>query len=105
MYFNYVNLNEKEMNATKLLEIWSLVMKVLKPFEKSRSPIVAIWILEIISLGAKKYSPKELLVNEKFKSDLHRLINDKLKFIAAVASRSEKFFFRNPMMKINFNEE
>jgi hypothetical protein len=93
------------MNATKLLEIWSLVMKVLKPFEKSRSPIVAIWILEIISLGAKKYSPKELLVNEKFKSDLHRLINDKLKFIAAVASRSEKFFFRDPMMKINFNEE
>jgi hypothetical protein len=46
-----------------------------------------------------------LLVNEKFKSDLHRLINDKLKFIAAVASRTEKFFFRDPMMKINFNEE
>ncbi len=33
------------MNASKLLEIWSLIMKVLKPFEKSRSPIVAIWIL------------------------------------------------------------
>ena len=45
VYFNYVNMNEKEMNASKLLEIWSLVMKVLKPFEKSRSPIVAIWIL------------------------------------------------------------
>lgn len=45
------------------------------------------------------------MVNEKFKSDLHRLINDKLKFIAGVASRNEKFFFRDPMMKINFNEE
>lgn len=58
VYFNYVNMNEKEMTASKLLEIWSLVMKVLKPFEKSKSPLVAIWILEIISLAAKKYSPK-----------------------------------------------
>lgn len=63
------------MTSEKLLEIWSLIMKILKPFEKSRSPLVAIWILEIVSLCAKKYSPKELLVNEKFKSDLHRLIN------------------------------
>ena len=42
---------------------------------------------------------------EKFKSDLHRLINDKLKFIAATASRKEYFFFRDPMMKINILEE
>lgn len=33
-------------------------MKILKPFEKSKSPLVAIWILEIVSLCAKKYSPK-----------------------------------------------
>ncbi len=46
------------MNAGKLLEVWSLIMKVLKPFEKSKSPMVAIWILEILSLSAKKYSPK-----------------------------------------------
>lgn len=46
------------MTSSKLLEIWSLIMKILKPFEKSKSPIVAIWILEIVNLGAKKYSPK-----------------------------------------------
>jgi hypothetical protein len=33
------------MNKDKLLEVWSLVMKVLKPFEKSKSPLVAIWII------------------------------------------------------------
>jgi hypothetical protein len=33
-------------------------MKVLKPFEKSKNPLVSIWILEIINLGSRKYSPK-----------------------------------------------
>jgi hypothetical protein len=62
-------------------------MKVIKFFSKSKGPITAIWILEIINLCSKKYSPKELLLNEKFKSDLHHLTNEKLKYLASIASK------------------
>lgn len=63
VYFNYVYLNEKELTYEPLLEIWSLIMKALKPFQRSRTPLSAIWIIEIINLCSKKYSPKELLKN------------------------------------------
>lgn len=63
VYFNYVYLNEKELTYEPLLEVWSLIMKVLAPFRQSRTPLSAIWIIEILNLGAKKYSPKELLKN------------------------------------------
>jgi hypothetical protein len=79
VYFNYVYLNEKELTYDPLLEVWSLIMKVLAPFRQSRTPMSAIWIIEILNLCAKKYSPKELLKNETFKKDLHGLINEKLK--------------------------
>jgi hypothetical protein len=69
------------------LEVWSLIIKVLRPFQKSKTPLASIWIIEIINLCAKKYSPKELLKNERFKTDLHALINEKLKYLASIASR------------------
>ena len=37
------------------------------------------------------------MVIEKFKHDLHALIKGKLKFIASVASKEEKFYFDNPL--------
>ena len=58
VYFNYVYLNHKELTYEPLLEIWSLIMKALKPFEGSKSPLAAIWTVEIINMCAKKYSPK-----------------------------------------------
>lgn len=80
VYFNYVYLNEKELTYEPLLEVWSLIMQVLQPFRRSRTPLSAMWTIEILSLCAKKYSPKELLRNEKFKTDLHALINEKLRY-------------------------
>lgn len=66
-------------------------MKALHPFQQARTPLAAIWTLEILNLCAKKYSPKELLKNEKFKSDLHGLINDRLKYVAGIAARKQVF--------------
>jgi hypothetical protein len=45
VYFNYVYLNEKELTYEPLLEIWSLIIKVLKPFQRSKTPLSAIWII------------------------------------------------------------
>jgi hypothetical protein len=63
VYFNYVYLNEKELTYEPLLEVWSLIMKALQPFQQSGSPLASLWTLEILDLCAKKYSPKELLKN------------------------------------------
>lgn len=98
-------LNEKELTYDPLLEVWSLIIKVLKPFQKSKTPMSAIWTIEIINLCSKKYSPKELLKNESFKKDLHFMINDKLKYIAAIASRKEILFFSLPFSKVSFEQE
>jgi hypothetical protein len=80
-----------------------LILKVLKPFQKSKTPLSAIWIIEIINLCAIKYSPKELLKNERFKTDLHATINEKLKYIAGVASKKEVFFFGQPLLKVSYD--
>ena len=52
-----------------------------------------MWILEFLALCAKKYSPKEILSDEKFKSELHLMINEKLKFVSGVASKQFNFFY------------
>ena len=48
---------------------------------------------------AIKYSPKEILVNEKFKTDLHGVVNDALKYIAGVASKKNTLFYEDPLQE------
>lgn len=43
-------------------------------------------------------------MNEKFKTDLHGLVNDKLKYIANVASKVQNLFYEDPLQG-GFNEE
>ena len=74
--------------------MWSLIMKALAPFQQSQTPLAAVWTLEILNLCAKKYSPKELIKNERFKTDLHGLINKRLKEAASIAAREKPFFFQ-----------
>lgn len=45
---------------------------------------------------AIKYSPKEILNQDKFKTELHALINSELKFIASIASKKEVVFYDDP---------
>ena len=104
VYFNYVYLNEKELTYEPLLEIWSLIMKALQPFQQSETPLASIWILEIINLCAKKYSPKELIKNERFKTDLHGLINYRLKHVASIAARKHVFAFEESLPNVNYEE-
>ena len=59
-----------------------------------------MWILEFLNLCAKKYSPKEILSFEKFKTEFHLIINDKLKFIAGVGSKTMNFFYEEPAVDI-----
>ena len=35
----------------------------------------------------QKYSPQKLLYEEKFKSTLHKIVNEKLMFLAQVATK------------------
>ena len=55
-----------------------------------------MWVLDIINMCAVKYSPKEILVNEKFKTDLHGVVNQTLKYIAGIASKNIVLFYEDP---------
>lgn len=87
IYFMYLHIEEKNLNKETLIEIWSVILKSIKPFLDSKNPTTAVWILDIISMCATKYSPKEILINEKFKTDLHGIVNLLLKYIAGVAAK------------------
>lgn len=45
VYYHYVYLDEKALNKDILLEIWSTIMKAIRPFLASKTPSTALWIL------------------------------------------------------------
>ena len=97
VYFTHSHIGEDSLQKENLLEIWSLIMKAVKPFLSSKVPSTALWILDFVNMCARKYSPKELLTIEKFKTDLLALVNDKLKYTAAVASKAQPLFYEDPL--------
>ena len=58
VYYMYNYLDETALNKDTLIQIWSIILKSLKPFMKSESPTTAMWVLDIINMCAVKYSPK-----------------------------------------------
>ena len=46
-----------------------------------------MWLLEIILLLTKKYSPKEIIGDHKLRNELHEFINDKLKYLASFGAK------------------
>lgn len=101
IYFTYSYIDEKSLTKDSLVEIWGNIMKALKPFENSKSPTTALWILDFINMCAVKYF-KEILVNEKFKAEVHAIVNKQLKYIASIASKKEIVFYDDPS-KTSFN--
>lgn len=41
-----------------------------------------MWAIDLLYMLSEKYSPKEILNDNKFKKDLHDLINEKLTFLS-----------------------
>lgn len=58
VYYMYTYIDEKSLNKDTLIEIWSIILKSLRPFLRSESPTTAMWVLDIINMCAIKYSPK-----------------------------------------------
>lgn len=54
----YLHIEEKNLTKEALIDIWSVILKSIKPFLASKNPSTAIWILDIINMCATKYSPK-----------------------------------------------
>lgn len=102
--FHYLHLTNEVIQRDNLLVHWKLILKVIKPFLLSKNPNTCMWILEFLNLCAKKYSPKEILSFEKFKSEFHLIINDKLKFIAGVGSKTMNFFYEEPTVDMRVDE-
>jgi hypothetical protein len=95
-----VHLNESNIQHDNLRTLWGLILKVIKPFYPSKNPNTNLWILEFLALCSKKYSPKEILSDEKFKSELHLMINEKLKFVSGIASKQFNFFYEEPRLEM-----
>lgn len=104
MYFHYVHLTEANIQHDNLRTLWGLILRVIKPFQASKNPNTNLWVLEFLALCSKKYSPKEILSDERFKSELHLLINDKLKFVSGIASKSFNFFYEEPRLEMRGGE-
>ena len=51
-------------------------------FNPSKNPNTVMWILDVLYMLSEKYSPKEIIGDNKFKKDLHDLMNEKLSFLS-----------------------
>lgn len=58
IYFSYSYIDEQNLTQDNLLNIWSTILKSIRPFCISKAPTTAMWILDFISMCSLKYSPK-----------------------------------------------
>lgn len=54
----YSYIDEKELTKDNLLNMWSIILKAVRPFINFATPTTSMWILDIINMCAVKYSPK-----------------------------------------------
>lgn len=54
----YSYIDEKELTKDNLLNMWSIILKAVRPFINFPTPTTSMWILDIINMCAVKYSPK-----------------------------------------------
>lgn len=47
-----------------------------------------MWMMDLLYMLSEKYSPKEIITDSKFKSELHDLINQKLMYLSGWVAHS-----------------
>jgi len=55
-----------------------------------------MWAIDLLYMLSEKYSPKEILNDNKFKKDLHDLTNEKLTFLSGWIAQSFAVKFNEP---------
>lgn len=82
IYLSYTFVDPGILKKENLLALWSAILKILKIFSPSKNPNTSMWAIDLLYMLSEKYSPKEILNDNKFKKDLHDLINEKLTFLS-----------------------
>lgn len=80
VYFSYNLIESHNLKKENLLNFWNLVIKFLKILNFSKNPSTVLWIVEFLFMLSIKYSPKEIMSDNKFKSEYHEIMNEKLMY-------------------------
>lgn len=103
-YIAYVNIDPSHLKKEYILTLWSGFLKFYRYFSSSKNPNTIFWLLEIIYLLSKKYSPKEALGEGNLKKALHEEINNLLQSAANYCSKAYQIFFNDPNLNIKSKE-
>ena len=70
------------LKKQNMLLIWNSILKVVNIFSQSKNPNTILWLIETLYMASKKYNPKEIVSDNRFKKELHDLLNEKLLFMS-----------------------
>ena len=70
------------LKKQNMLLIWNSILKVVNIFSQSKNPNTILWLIETLYMASKKYNPKEVVSDNRFKKELHDLLNEKLLFMS-----------------------
>jgi len=80
-------------------------MKLLLVFGQSKAPSTILWLVEIQLLLTRKYSPKEIVNDQRFRNCHHEFINEKLKYLAQFGAKQFGVFWNDPSIKVDENQD
>lgn len=60
-YFKYVYIDTVCLKKDSLAQFWGIINNFLKAFQLSKTPSTVLWLLELVLLLCRKYSPKEIV--------------------------------------------
>ncbi|CAK55597.1 unnamed protein product (macronuclear) [Paramecium tetraurelia] len=97
-YFTFAQIDPNQLKKENLLPFWVQIMKILQILALSKSPSTNMWLLELQLLLTRKYSPKEIVGDQRFRNQHHEFINDKLKYVAQFGGKLN-IFWNDPGIK------
>ncbi|EGR29985.1 n-terminal domain protein [Ichthyophthirius multifiliis] len=88
-YLVFIQIEPQTLKKEKLLLLWGSILKIANIFINSKNPNTVTWLVELLFMASKKYNPKEIISDSKFKKELHDLLNEKLLFMSFWVSQSK----------------
>ena len=81
-YFSFCSIDPNLLKKENLYVFWNNFLPILRLLNNSRAPSTLIWLVDLILMLTRKYSPKEIISDQRFRNEFHKYINEKLMAIS-----------------------